>query len=61
MWAKDDSGVKMNWVDALEYAKNSKLSGYSDWRLPNSKELQSLVDYEKKIFQLLILNISIQR
>lgn len=50
IWAKDDSGVKMNWVDALEYAKNSKLSGYSDWRLPNSKELQSLVDYEKKDF-----------
>lgn len=50
MWAKNDSGLKMNWVDALEYVKNSKLAGYNDWRVPNAKELQSLVDYEKKDF-----------
>lgn len=48
MWAKDDSGERMNWLEALEYANKSELGGYSDWRLPNSKELQSLVDYEKK-------------
>lgn len=48
MWAKSDSGERMNWVDALEYAENATLAGYSDWRLPNAKELQSLVDYEKK-------------
>lgn len=47
MWAKNDSGERMDWVEALEYANNSKLAGYSDWRLPNAKELQSLVDYEK--------------
>lgn len=50
MWAKDDSGIKMNWIEALEYAENSKLGGYNDWRLPNVKELQSLIDYEKKDF-----------
>ncbi|WP_237157015.1 DUF1566 domain-containing protein [Photobacterium rosenbergii] len=48
MWAKSDSGKRMNWVEALEFANNSTLAGYSDWRLPNAKELQSLVDYEKK-------------
>ncbi len=48
MWAKSDSGSRMNWVEALEFAQNSTLAGYSDWRLPNAKELQSLVDYEKK-------------
>jgi hypothetical protein len=47
MWAQDDSGQKMDWLEALAYANESKLAGYSDWRLPNSKELQSLVDYEK--------------
>ncbi|MFI3246012.1 MAG: DUF1566 domain-containing protein [Ferrimonas sp.] len=48
MWAKNDSGVRMNWVEALEYADKSTLAGYNDWRLPNAKELQSLVDYKKK-------------
>ncbi|CAK0773005.1 hypothetical protein CCP4SC76_5670002 [Gammaproteobacteria bacterium] len=35
----------MTWADALTAAKNSRLGGYSDWRLPNAKELQSIVDY----------------
>ena len=50
MWAQDDSGEGMDWLEALEYANSSELAGYSDWRLPNSKELQSLVDYEKTDF-----------
>ncbi len=32
------------WGDALLAAKNSSFAGYSDWRLPNKKELESLVD-----------------
>lgn len=48
MWAQNDSVETMNWLEALDYAKNAELAGYSDWRLPNSKELQSLVDYEKE-------------
>jgi hypothetical protein len=47
MWAQDDSGEGMVWADALEYAESSELAGYSDWRLPNVKELQSIVDYTK--------------
>jgi hypothetical protein len=45
MWAQDDSGMAMNWKDALAYAENSEYGGYDDWRLPNAKELQSIVDY----------------
>lgn len=45
MWATADNGKGVEWKDALVYAKNSKLAGYSDWRLPNVKELQSIVDY----------------
>ncbi|MUU77159.1 Lcl C-terminal domain-containing protein [Winogradskyella endarachnes] len=50
MWQKIDDGNAYNWVDALKYAKNSSLGNYNDWRLPNTKELQSIVDYNKKTF-----------
>lgn len=50
MWAESDSGNTMNWIDAITYANESALGGYDDWRLPNSKELQSLVDYEKETY-----------
>lgn len=31
-------------VKALGYANNLTLCGYSDWRLPNKKELMSLIN-----------------
>ncbi len=46
-WMKADSGKGMDWPDALEYAENFALAGHDDWRLPNAKELQSLVDYTR--------------
>ncbi|MGB8168341.1 MAG: sulfatase-like hydrolase/transferase, partial [Chthoniobacteraceae bacterium] len=33
------------WDAALTYAENLTLAGYSDWRLPDIKELQTLTDY----------------
>ena len=48
MWSKADSGKGMNWEAALAWvqARNAKkYLGHSDWRLPNAKELQSIVDY----------------
>ena len=56
MWTKFDSGHfkagqnkdgKLNWLKALEWAENLEYAGYSDWRLPNAKELHSLVDYSR--------------
>ncbi len=45
MWAKVDSKEGMEWIKALKYAEDAELAGYSDWRLPNVKELQGIVDY----------------
>ena len=62
MWAQADSGDdefqmdlssfrnddgSMNWEEALAFANNADLAGYSDWRLPNAKELHSIVDYTR--------------
>ncbi|CAA6676462.1 MULTISPECIES: DUF1566 domain-containing protein [unclassified Lentimonas] len=47
MWAQADDGSGMDWSDALSYAEASELAEHSDWRLPNTKELQSLLDYTR--------------
>ncbi len=50
MWAQHDSGIGMDWEEALAWVqmKNSELYlGYSDWRMPNVKELQGIVDYTR--------------
>ena len=47
MWTQDDSSKAMNWKDALAYAENLNYAGHTDWRLPNAKELQSIVDYTR--------------
>ena len=45
MWQQTDDGTSKNWEEALNYAENLELANYNDWRLPNAKELQSIVDY----------------
>ena len=47
MWQKGDDGKTRNWEEALAFAENLQLGGHDDWRLPNAKELQSIVDYSK--------------
>ncbi|MBN1507283.1 MAG: DUF1566 domain-containing protein [Sedimentisphaerales bacterium] len=50
MWSQADSGVGMDWQDALacvQQKNRERYHGYNDWRLPDAKELQSIVDYTR--------------
>ncbi len=49
-WSKQDSGTGCDWPAALALVarmNNEKYLGHTDWRLPNAKELQSIVDYTR--------------
>ncbi|MBA7633866.1 hypothetical protein ES703_41437 [subsurface metagenome] len=43
MWQQGEAG-SMNWEDAITYCKALYLAGYTDWRLPNIKEMESITD-----------------
>jgi len=50
MWRQADSGAGINWEEALAWVQTKNAEnylGHSDWRLPNAKELQSIVDYTR--------------
>jgi hypothetical protein len=53
MWAKDANpgAIWMTWSGAINFANGLTLGvscggEHTDWRLPNAKELQSLIDFE---------------
>lgn len=47
VWQKNDSGEGVDWSEALKYCEDLNSAGYTDWRLPNAKELQYIVDYTR--------------
>ena len=54
MWSRDDSGLEapggLNWEEALAWVQRLNAAaylGHSDWRLPDIKELQSILDYDR--------------
>jgi hypothetical protein len=44
VWQKIPRTDTLNWEAALAYADTLTLAGFTDWRLPNIKELQSIND-----------------
>jgi hypothetical protein len=40
-----NGGDAVTWVEALAYCEGLSFAGHEDWRLPNVRELQSIVDY----------------
>lgn len=47
MWMKGDSGEGLDWKGALNHCESLNFAGHNDWRLPNAKELQGIVDYSR--------------
>lgn len=47
MWQQSDDGQGRDWLEAISYCEDLDLAGYTDWHLPNIKELQSIVDYSR--------------
>lgn len=47
MWQKADNGEGIIWSEALGYCEELVLGQKDDWRLPNAKELHSIVDYSR--------------
>jgi hypothetical protein len=54
MWQQETADVRdpisntVVWCDAMEFCENLFFAGYDDWRLPNARELQSIVDYGRR-------------
>lgn len=47
MWQQSTSNTNLlPWTAALSYCEDLTLAGYTDWRLPNMKELRTIVDYK---------------
>lgn len=47
MIQKGSAETPMNWHDAMEYAKNLKLGGFTDWHIPTIEELKAIYKIQK--------------
>ncbi|MBI5193646.1 MAG: DUF1566 domain-containing protein [Nitrospirae bacterium] len=47
MWVRSPDSLTRTWPQALDYANGLSLCGYTDWRLSNVNELESLINAEQ--------------
>jgi len=48
MWQQQDDGIARSHGDAISYCQGLNLADETGWRLPNIKELISIVDYRSE-------------
>jgi hypothetical protein len=48
-WVASPPQTSRTWQEAIDYANDLTLGGYDDWRLPNRKEMRSIVVYGASI------------
>src|SRR3989339_1091426 len=44
IWQQEDDNTTRTWEAAISYCEGLSLAGETDWRLPNMKELESIID-----------------
>jgi len=54
MWVKaphslSSNSVAQTWNNAIDFCNGLTFAGHSDWRLPNVRELQSLIRYGARV------------
>ncbi len=47
MWQQTDNSSGIEWPEALANCESATTGSHMDWRLPNAKELHSIVDYTR--------------
>jgi hypothetical protein len=47
MWQRATGGRQFSLSQALRYCADLELAGHTDWRVPNVRELESLLDYAR--------------
>ncbi len=50
MWPQAENAKGLNWEQALAWVEQKNAEaflGYNDWRLPDAKELQSILDHTR--------------
>jgi hypothetical protein len=49
MWERVTAPGTQDWQGALQYCDRLELAGHTDWRLPNLRELRTIVEYGARV------------
>lgn len=50
--------MEMNFNEALKYAKNCRIDGYSDWRIPSIQEWLTIMSYKHSKIDISCMNFN---